>query len=68
MECVDDCVDADVVSESDDHSWGLVGDIGRWIKKTETQPRWEVFNPRSPVGRIVSSKLDDRVEMLQASD
>jgi hypothetical protein len=68
MKSVDGSLDSDAMFEGDDHSGCLVGDIGRWIKKTETQPRWEVINLRSPVGRIVSSKLDDRVEMLKGGD
>ena len=69
MESVNDCVNGSVMFEGDDHSWSLVGDIGRWIKKAETQPRWEMFDLiRSPVRGIIGSELDDRVEVLQGSD
>jgi len=69
MESVYDCVNGGILFEGDNHSWSLVGDIGRWIKEAEIQPRWQVLNLiRSPVGGIISSELEDLVEMFQASD
>ena len=69
MESVYDCVNGGILFEGDNYSWGLVGDIGRWIKEAEVQPRWKVFNLIcSTVGGIISAELEDLVEMFQASD